>query len=262
MRMWLKVTLTLGGIAAGLAGFIVLMMVAGVGAPSNYSVNLPPKTKDVRYFDFKGGVQYRITVTSDQNSDVDIYLFAPGSDTLVAKDDSVGPNSLVHFKPATDGRYKVVVVNLGPGANRSHVKFETVTPDQPPAPQVPRGQAPDKPEGPLTKAVHFPSVPIVDVHGDIVKHSPFDRVLEGRRCQVFSADLKAEKTYTVTLESKHFAPVLRLEDQNGKELARQENGDNQKVRLTFRPPQPGTYRVIVTSLKGHGEGDFTLAIAD
>jgi hypothetical protein len=126
MSMGLKIGLTLGGIAVGLAAFLVLMVVTGVGGPVDYTVDLPPQTKDVRYFDFNGGVHYRIALTSEANSDVDIYMLDPRTNGRGAGDDSMGPNSLVNLRPAVDSRFKVEIVNLGPGANRSHVDFEEV----------------------------------------------------------------------------------------------------------------------------------------
>jgi hypothetical protein len=58
-----------------------------------------------------------------------------------------------------------------------------------------------------------------------------------------------------------FDTYLRIEDSAGRSLAQDDDGgDGLNSRLTFRPTQNDTYRVIVTSCGPNAVGQFTLKI--
>jgi hypothetical protein len=60
-----------------------------------------------------------VTVTTDGEKETDVHLFIHGGDKKeVGKDTSPGPDCELKFTPAKDGKYKLLVRNLGPGANK------------------------------------------------------------------------------------------------------------------------------------------------
>ena len=58
-----------------------------------------------------------VTVTTDGEKETDVYLFVKG-EYFEAKDTSPGSKSLIKFTPVKDGKFKLVVKNNGPGANK------------------------------------------------------------------------------------------------------------------------------------------------
>lgn len=111
------VLLLLGGV-----GVVVLIVVlVSRGGPGSYTINLLPGEHNIRtvYFTTK---TTEVTVTSDHNSDVDLYIEDSGGRQL-ASDVSIGPNSRIVFTPPRSGSYRLIVVNLGPISNRSHVRY-------------------------------------------------------------------------------------------------------------------------------------------
>ena len=60
-----------------------------------------------------------VVATTKGDKETDVHLFVYGEDGKeVGKDTSPGPKCEVKFKPAQDGKYKLLVRNLGPGANK------------------------------------------------------------------------------------------------------------------------------------------------
>ncbi len=60
-----------------------------------------------------------ITATTKGEKETDVHLFIYAEDkTEVGKDTSPGPKCEVKFTPAKDGKFKLLVRNLGPGANK------------------------------------------------------------------------------------------------------------------------------------------------
>jgi hypothetical protein len=116
-----------GGIAAGvvvLVVIIVLVSLAGQqrGDSGSYVLNLQAQQRDVRFFRFVAGRQVTITVTSDFNTDVDLFVY-DSFGRRVAWDTRIDPNCRVTFRPQRTEMYRVEVVNLGPGFNRSVVRY-------------------------------------------------------------------------------------------------------------------------------------------
>jgi hypothetical protein len=59
-----------------------------------------------------------VTATTKGEKETDVHLFVYGSDKKeVGKDTSPGPKCEVKFTPTKDGKFKLLVRNLGPGAN-------------------------------------------------------------------------------------------------------------------------------------------------
>lgn len=60
-----------------------------------------------------------VTATTKGEKETDVHLFIYGEDKKeVGKDTSPGPKCEVKFTPAKDGKFKLLVRNLGPGANK------------------------------------------------------------------------------------------------------------------------------------------------
>jgi hypothetical protein len=58
------------------------------------------------------------TVTTNGEKETDVHLFIYGEDKKeVGKDTSPGPKCEVKFTPKSDGKFLLLVRNLGPGAN-------------------------------------------------------------------------------------------------------------------------------------------------
>jgi formylglycine-generating enzyme required for sulfatase activity len=87
-----------------------------------------------------------------------------------------------------------------------------------------------------------------------------DPILRAKR-KVYVVELQTARKYKIDLVSDDFDAFLRLEDSDGKEIARDDNsGGGHNARLLIAPSQSGSYRVIATSLGGT-TGKFTLTIA-
>jgi hypothetical protein len=62
---------------------------------------------------------HEVTATTKGDKETDVHLFVYGADGKeVGKDTSPGPKCEVKFKPAKDGKYKMLVRNVGPGPTR------------------------------------------------------------------------------------------------------------------------------------------------
>jgi hypothetical protein len=60
-----------------------------------------------------------VTATTKGDKETDVHLFIYSEDKKeVGKDTSPGPKCEVKFTPAKDGKFKLLVRNLGPGANK------------------------------------------------------------------------------------------------------------------------------------------------
>jgi len=61
----------------------------------------------------------KVTVTTNGEKETDVHLFIHDKDKKeVGKDTSPGPKCEVKFTPKQDGKFKLLVRNLGPGANK------------------------------------------------------------------------------------------------------------------------------------------------
>jgi hypothetical protein len=70
---------------------------------------------------FPAGKRVSVTVRSDKKTDVNLFVY-DSAKKLVAKDDSPGPECDLSFTPKETGKYTLVVLNKGAGANRSTLK--------------------------------------------------------------------------------------------------------------------------------------------
>lgn len=59
-----------------------------------------------------------IVATTKGEKETDVHLFVYAGDKEVGMDTSPGPKCEVKFTPEKDGKFKLLVRNLGPGANK------------------------------------------------------------------------------------------------------------------------------------------------
>jgi serine/threonine-protein kinase len=80
--------------------------------------------------------------------------------------------------------------------------------------------------------------------------------------QTHPIKMSAGETYMIVMESQQFDTYVRLEDSQGKVLAKNDDisPDNQNSRILFTPKKDGTYRIIATSFQQLGTGAYTLTI--
>ena len=116
--------------ASGLAALFALAVLCSVRAEDvkptdegkgadfkGKAVEIKEKGEVAILLSFTAGKEVVATTKGDKETDV--HLFVYGEDGKeVGKDTSPGPKCEVKFKPAQDGKYKLLVRNLGPGANK------------------------------------------------------------------------------------------------------------------------------------------------
>lgn len=81
---------------------------------------------------------------------------------------------------------------------------------------------------------------------------------------VHDVKLSAGRFYVIDMISADFDTLLRLEEIDGKQLA--ENDDieerNLNSRIVFFPPADGKYRIVATSYRNQGQGNYEIIIRD
>jgi hypothetical protein len=109
---------------------IVVMVVVSNRGPrgavvhdrGTYTLNLNEKGRDVRFVRFAANRWVTISVTSDFQTDVDLYVFDDRG-VQIAADTRPDPDCFVNFRAPRTGMYRIEIVNLGPGPNRSVVRY-------------------------------------------------------------------------------------------------------------------------------------------
>ena len=79
------------------------------------------------------------------------------------------------------------------------------------------------------------------------KEDPLDKVRK-KYCKIYDVKMDAGKTYIIHLGSRQFDAFLRLENTEGKQLAKDDDsGGGNNARIRFKAPDDGVYRVYATS---------------
>jgi hypothetical protein len=118
----------IAGISVGIVLLVVVIVLIGLANRDrsdrgSYVVNLEAGQRDVRELRFVANQQrVTITVTSDFNTRMNLYVFDEFGGQ-VAADVVPHQDCRVSFWPPLTGRYRIEVVNLGPGFNRSVVRY-------------------------------------------------------------------------------------------------------------------------------------------
>jgi hypothetical protein len=82
---------------------------------------------------------------------------------------------------------------------------------------------------------------------------------------IHKVPFKTGMTYTMDMIAKTqgFDPYLRLEDENGKRLAQDDDsGGGLNARIVFRCEQAGTYKVIAAAYQGAASGKYELTLRE
>jgi tetratricopeptide (TPR) repeat protein len=84
------------------------------------------------------------------------------------------------------------------------------------------------------------------------------------REQSYPFKMTAGKTYIIDMSSAHFDTYLRLEDDEGKVLAENDDISSQNLnsRIIFNCKQDGNHRIVATSFQQAGRGAFVLIIRE
>jgi hypothetical protein len=78
--------------------------------------------------------------------------------------------------------------------------------------------------------------------------------------KVHEVKMAAGKSYQIDLVSGNFDSFLRLEDEDGKQLAQDDDGGGfPNARIMFKAPKDGMYRIIATTFDGK-TGAYTLTV--
>ena len=76
--------------------------------------------------------------------------------------------------------------------------------------------------------------------------------------------MTAGKTYMIDMTSAQFDTYLRLEDDKGKVLAKNDDisDENLNSRIIFSCKEDGNYRIVATSFKQRGTGAYAVVIRE
>jgi serine protease Do len=114
------------------------------------------------------------------------------------------------------------------------------------------------------KPTFNPRVPNFTMRGSFIPDDKVDKKREGKYyVKVEEVKLTAGATYTIELNTtdKGVDPFLILEDEKGKELARDDDGGGfPNARIVFSAPSDGTYRIICTTFNPNETGAYTLTV--
>jgi WD40 repeat protein len=94
-----------------------------------------------------------------------------------------------------------------------------------------------------------------EIIGELTAADPMDRLRIDSACKIYSLDLAAGKTYQIDMITRTtgFDPYLRLEDAEGKQLAKDDDsGGFPNARIVFPCERAGTYRIIATAYEKTG----------
>jgi hypothetical protein len=130
---------------------------------------------------------------------------------------------------------------------------------------TPADPAPAVAEQPQKAASQGEPAPGVETAERLTERDEMDRVRKGSYAKVYTVQLKAKQIYVIDLVSpggmEWFDPYLRIEDEEGKPLAEDnDSGGRMNARLVVRPARDREYRLVVTSFQPQATGVFFLSV--
>jgi hypothetical protein len=194
-------------------------------------------------FNFVEGRTYTIDHRSD---DFDAYLrLEDSSGKVVAEDDDSGGGKTMHdariiYKAPKSGAYTVVCTSYNSQAKGKYSL--TIVHD---------GQGKEENRQ-----------YILDVKDKLTKNDPKDKDRGNIFCKTYKMEMKAKTTYIIELISKDFDAFLRLENADGKELKRDDDGfgEGLNARIIFDCDKAGTHLIYATSFEENATGAFHLRV--
>jgi hypothetical protein len=192
--------------------------------------------------DLKGGQTYQIDMARTKNIDPYLRLEDFTGKELASDDDGGGfPNARIIFKCPKDGAFRIIATTFN-GSVGTYALAVTKTVEL----ALKTGKA--------------------SVAGNLTKDDAKDTARRASACKIYTIKLTGGKTYQIDMVSKDVDSFLRLEDANGKELARDDDGGGfPNARIVFTSPEAATYRIIATTFSGRFSGEagaFTLTVAE
>jgi hypothetical protein len=194
-------------------------------------------------FNFVEGRTYTIFLRSD---DFDAYLrLEDPSGKVVAEDDDSGGGKTMHdaridYKATKSGTFTVVCTSYNSQAKGKYTL--TITHD---------GQGKEENRQ-----------YILEVKDKLTKDDPKDKDRGDIFCKTYKLEMKAKTTYVIELISKDFDAFLRLENADGKELKRDDDGfgEGLNARIIFECDKAGTHVIYATSFEEKATGAFHLRV--
>jgi hypothetical protein len=173
------------------------------------------------------GKEVTVTTNGDKETDVNLFIHDPDNNE-VGKDTSPGPKCEVKFTPKTEGTYKLLVKNKGPGPND------------------------------VTLAVKVAADEPADAgNGSAFKSAVFEIPAKGRVAILRS--FATDKEVTVTTNGDKETDVhLFIRDADKNEVGK-DTSPGPKCEVKFTPKSEGTYRLLVKN-EGPGPNNVTLAV--
>jgi hypothetical protein len=195
----------------------------------------PAKIHEVK---LSKGKAYTIDLTS---TDFDSYLrLENASGAQVAFDDDGGGNlnARIKYTPAADDTFKIYVTTFAGGVGNYVLKVQ--------GPAVAVGKAP---VGEV----------ILNIAGNIQPADTPDPVRRNPG-KVHEVAFKKGKTYQIDMISKQFDAYMRLEDDGGREVAKDDDGgEGLNARIKYTADKDATYKIYATTFGG-GDGNYTLTV--
>jgi hypothetical protein len=190
---------------------------------------------------FKGtitGLQQEVTHTLLLQKDMNytLTLHSPGIMTGGRIENNQGQrlhtfNGSTIFKAPEDGAYRMVVYSPGGSSGKYELSMRE------------------------TKVTVTKAGEILDVGGKdgltieaiLSKEDPLDKARK-KYCKIYDVKMDGGKVYIIHLGSRQFDAFLRLENSEGKQLAKDDDsGGGNNARIRFKAPDDGVYRVYATS---------------
>ena len=96
--------------------------------------------------------------------------------------------------------------------------------------------------------------------GQLATTDPRDRALEDSHCKVYTLSMTAGRTYQIDMTSSQFDAYLRLESEEGKQVAYDDDGAGVglNAKMVYNCDKAGTYTIFATSFEEAATGEFHL----
>lgn len=189
------------------------------------------------------GKAYQIDLMS---KDFDSYLRlvnAAGAEVASDDDGGDGLNSRIKYTPIADETFKIYVTTFAGGAGNYILQVE----------------GPGAEFGKAAAAAGAAAEVVLNVAGNIQPNDNPDpvRMKPGKTHEV---KLKKGTSYQLDLMSNNFDAYMRLEDETGREIAKDDDGgEGLNSRIKFTADKDGAYKIFATTFNG-GEGNYTLVV--
>jgi hypothetical protein len=204
----------------------------------------------------KGGVPLYVTASlldaegNPATGKEAVFKWADGKEVLKANDQGV-----VRWRLSKD-RLKKLVLDL-PAGTRALVALTDARGN----PSGLRFNAENDPT--IEKVKSAGGKVVLRKEGELVDTDPTDREKTESYHHVHEFKLKAGRTYTFDLESDDFDPFLRLEDENRRTLAEDDDGAGYlNSRIVRRATADETVRIVTTSNDGGYTGPYVLTVRE